>query len=136
LSANTGTKRVLIIDDDVDFLETSEVTLTGAGYSVTTAKSAEEGLSVAAEAKPDVVLLDLMLERPDAGFTVAHELRRRPEMKEVPILLVTAAARDTGFRFNLDSPEDRRWIKVDRILNKPLTRADLIAKVAEAVSGT
>ncbi len=76
-----------------------------------------------------------MLEKPDAGFTVAYQLRRQPDLQQVPILLVTAAARDTGFRFNLDSPEDRRWIKVDRILNKPLTRNDLLARVAEAISG-
>jgi CheY-like chemotaxis protein len=125
--------KVLIIDDDVDFLEISAATLASAGYSVTTAKSGEEGLAAAAEVTPDVVLLDLMLEKPDMGFTVAHQLRKQPELKEVTILLVTAAARETGFRFDLASPEDRRWIKVDRILNKPIARAELLARVAEAI---
>jgi CheY-like chemotaxis protein len=134
LNIESAKGKVLIIDDDVDFLEISATTLTSAGYTVSTAKSGEEGLAAAAEVKPDVVLLDLMLEKPDMGFTVAYQLRKQPEMKDVPILLVTASARDTGFRFDLASPEDRRWIKVDRILNKPVTRIDLLAIVAEAVT--
>lgn len=134
MNIDSAKGKVLIIDDDVDFLEISATTLSSAGYTVTTAKSGEEGLVAAAEVKPDVVLLDLMLEKPDMGFTVAYQLRKQPEMKQVPILLVTASARETGFRFDLASPEDRRWIKVDRIINKPVARTELLARVAEAVT--
>lgn len=123
---------MLVIDDDIDFLESTEAVLAGAGYEVITARSGEEGLAQAEGVRPNVVILDLMLEHPDQGFAVAHKLRQTPGLAEVPIIMVTSVAREAGFRFDLNSPEARRWIKVDKLLNKPVASADLLARVAEA----
>jgi DNA-binding response OmpR family regulator len=123
---------VLVIDDDIDFLETTEVVLSGAGYEVATARSGEEGVAQANGVRPDVVILDLMLEHPDEGFSVAHQFKKSAELATVPIIMVTSVARDAGFRFDLNSPEARRWIKVDKLLSKPITGVELLARVAEA----
>ncbi|MHB1006241.1 MAG: response regulator [Chloroflexota bacterium] len=136
MAENTAQGRVLIIDDDIDFLETAEAVLAGAGYEVTTARSGEEGVSQANGAHPDVIILDLMLEHPDAGFTVAHTLKNTPELASVPIIMVTAVAREAGFRFDLNSEEARKWIKVERLLNKPIPGAELVARVREATAET
>jgi CheY-like chemotaxis protein len=124
---------VLIVDDDVDYLEASEATLSAAGYAVTTARSADEGITLAREIRPNLVILDLMLEHTDAGFALAHQIRSTPELADIPLIMVTSAAREAGYRFDLSSEEERRWIKVDRILNKPVTGAELLANVAEAL---
>ena len=124
---------VLIVDDDVDYLEASEATLSAAGYAVITARSADEGITLAREIRPNLVILDLMLEHTDAGFALAHQIRSTPELADIPLIMVTSAAREAGYRFDLSSEEERRWIKVDRILNKPVTGAELLANVAEAL---
>ncbi len=129
MSADKG--RVLVIDDDVDFLDSTEATLASAGYEVVTAKTGEEGYAQACEKRPDVIVLDLMLEHTDTGFSLAHKIRRTPELADVPMIMVTSVARETGFRFNLAGEDERRWIKVNQLLHKPVTGADLLARIAE-----
>lgn len=129
----TKETKVLVVDDDVDFLETTEITLSSAGYEVATARSAEEGLSMARETRPDLIILDLMMEHSDAGFAFAHQIRRSPELAEVPMIMVTSVAREGDFRFDLSGEEERRWIKVDQIVNKPVTGAELLARVEQAL---
>ncbi len=129
MSADKG--RVLVIDDDVDFLDSTEATLASAGFEVTTAKTGEEGFAEACEKRPDVIVLDLMLEHTDTGFSVAHKIRCTPELAGVPVIMVTSVAKEAGFRFDLAGEDERRWIKVSRLLNKPVTGADLLAKIAE-----
>lgn len=131
----TKNAKVLVVDDDVDFLETTEITLSTAGYQVTTARSAEEGISLARDERPDVIILDLMMEHSDAGFALAHQVRRSAELANVPMIMVTSAAREGAFRFDLSGEEERRWIKVDQILNKPITGAELLARVDQALAG-
>ena len=78
-------KKVLIIDDDFNIVKKSKEELLKAGYIVTAAYSAKEGIKKLQEEKPDCVLLDLVL--PDeSGFRVAQEIRSLPEFKDTPII--------------------------------------------------
>ena len=133
MSTDEGRRKILVIDDDTDFQEIASAILHSAGYGVAVASSGEEGLATAAAYQPDAVVLDLMLERPDAGFAVAYRLRQLPGAQDLPIILVTASARETGFRFDLDSAEERQWIKANVVLNKPISREDLVKHVSEAL---
>lgn len=127
-------KKILIIDDDADYGEINRTVLESHGYSVRQAYNGKEGLEMAREEVPDLIMLDLMMEHADAGFTVAKKLKDDPITANVPILMVSAVSREMGMRFDLDSAEDRAWIKADMFLDKPI-RSDELVKRVEAILG-
>ena len=131
----TRQKRALLVDDDVDFLEAARLTLEAAGYEVVAAHSGEEAISLLRQGPVDVALLDLMMEEPDAGVRVAHNLRRLPEMKGIPVILVTAAAEKTGFRAAIDDPEERAWLEVDAWIDKPVDPKRLLEEIERLTDG-
>ena len=71
----TGPLRILYVEDDPDYREAVRAILESAGYHVLEASSAEDGLALFREERPDVVLLDLMMEEVDAGVTLTREIR-------------------------------------------------------------
>jgi CheY-like chemotaxis protein len=88
--------RVLIIDDDPDFLELASVALTGEGLDVSVAPTAGEGLVRAMRAPPDIILLDIMLPGQD-GIDLLEALRAEPETRGIPVVACTALGqRDSG----------------------------------------
>lgn len=84
--------RVLVIDDEPDVLLLCRVNLEHLGHEVVTATGGPEGVRLAADTRPDVVVLDLMLPARD-GFQVLHDLRAMVGMNDVPVILLTARAR-------------------------------------------
>jgi CheY-like chemotaxis protein len=131
----TQKRRVLLVDDDADFVDAVRLTLEARGYQVLAAHGAQEALAVLRGGPVDVALLDLMMEEPDSGVLVAHHLRRQPEMKGVPVILVTAAAEKTGFRVELDTPEAREWLQADTWIDKPVNPAVLVREIERLTDG-
>jgi CheY-like chemotaxis protein len=121
--------RVLMVDDDVDFSDAVKLTLEAAGYEVLTANSATQAMAALGEQTVDVAILDMMMEEPDAGARVAHQLRRRPELAQVPVILVTSVTEKTGFRVEMERPEEREWLGVDVWLDKPVDPAELLEEI-------
>jgi two-component system alkaline phosphatase synthesis response regulator PhoP len=119
--------RILIIDDDPSFAESNRDLLEAYGYEVATAPDGQRALATAIAFRPDLVILDVMMTHSTEGFEVARELRRRPDLEDVGILLVTGMARE----LNLPGPPipDVEWLPVDRVLEKPIDPARLIAEV-------
>jgi CheY-like chemotaxis protein len=115
---NTAEKTVLLVDDDVDFLTQMELQLQAAGYRVLTAGSVGAAQEVLDDCRPDVAVLDLMMENLDDGFVLAHRIKSGEQ--PMPVILVTAVTSETGFQFDTDSDEARSWIKADAMLNKPV----------------
>jgi two-component system, OmpR family, alkaline phosphatase synthesis response regulator PhoP len=114
--------RVLVIDDEPDVLLLCRVNLRHAGHDVTETQDGAEGLSLARETTPDVVVLDLMLPRMD-GYQVLEALREDPATKDLPVVVLTAKAQlaehtrslesgAVGFLTKPFAPEDLvRWIE-------------------------
>jgi len=121
--------RVLMLDDDVDFSDAVKLTLEAAGYEVVTANSATQAMAALGQQTVDVAILDMMMEEPDAGARVAHQLRRRPELAQVPVILVTSVTEKTGFRVEMERPEEREWLGVDVWLDKPVDPAELLEEI-------
>jgi CheY-like chemotaxis protein len=122
-------RRVLLVDDDIDFLNAVRLTLEAAGYDVVSAHTGEDAIKLLQEAPVDVAILDLMMEEPDSGIAVAHFLRRQPEMRGIPVILATAVTEKTGFRVSLDDPDDRDWLQVDAWVDKPVDPQALLQEV-------
>ena len=83
-------KKILIIDDNINFVKMNSAVLVSAGYEVEAAFNAEEGFTKVEYGQPDVIVLDLMMERHDSGFTLAKKIKTHPVYKRIPILLLTA----------------------------------------------
>jgi DNA-binding response OmpR family regulator len=94
---------VLLVDDDTDFLFQQQTQLEMAGYQVITAPNENQARKLLAERRPDLAVLDVMMDQPDAGFT-----------------LVTGITRETGLEFDVSSAADRAWIRADAMLAKPI----------------
>ncbi len=119
--------KILLVDDDPDFIEMHKAVLKNHGYTVFTAANGSEGLGKVRAEMPDLIILDLMMEKHDAGFSFSKEIKSDPLFKTIPILMVTSVAEATGHRFSLK--EDGYWMKTDDFLDKPVMPDVLISRV-------
>ncbi len=110
--------KVLIVDDDEDFLFQHRIQLENCGFEIATASSRKEAEARTATFRPDLAILDLMMEHHDDGFVLSHHLKRR--FPGLPVILVTAVTSETGLVFDPASPEERAWIGADVLLAKPI----------------
>jgi CheY-like chemotaxis protein len=116
-----------LVDDDPDFLEMHRTILQKHGYDVLSADSSSEGWALVRSAMPDLIILDLMMEKHDSGFSFTRKVKADPLFKRIPILMVTSVAEATGFKFSLK--EDGYWMKTDEFLDKPIKPERLIETV-------
>lgn len=121
-------RKVLLVDDDVDFVEANKAVLENANFEVTVAYSGEQCLKEIEREKPDVIVVDVMMERMSTGFVLSRKLKKDPDYRRIPILMLTAITERTGFHFDpaTDGPE---WLPVDDYAEKPLDPDDLIQRI-------
>jgi len=110
-------KTVLVVDDDEDFRLQLQMQLQAEGFYVLTADSQAGAEEYLREVRFDLAVVDLMMERMDAGFSLSRRLKRAEP--PVPVILVTGVTGETGLAFDLLG-EARGWIQADAILAKPL----------------
>jgi CheY-like chemotaxis protein len=122
---------ILFVDDDPDFLAAQEAYFGGRGHAVHTAESSAEALEILDTLTPDIVFLDLMMERYDSGFRLAYELRKREALADTPIVMLSGVARETGERFDQEGKGLLAWSKLDRFVDKPATGKQLLAVAEE-----
>lgn len=109
---------VLVVDDDEDFRRQLCLQLGAAGYAVTAADGETAADAILATLKPDLAIIDLMMERADGGFALSYRLKRR--YPDVPVVMVTGVTHETGLDFTTDTAAERAWIKADAVLGKPV----------------
>jgi CheY-like chemotaxis protein/anti-sigma regulatory factor (Ser/Thr protein kinase) len=129
-----GTK-VLVVDDDPDFLEQERIMLEGMGFDVTTAERSDEALEVAGREIPDAFVLDLMMERADSGARLARQLRRDPRFRRAPIIILTSVVGETGFEFSRNPKEVLDWMKADAWFDKPAPMVELSNTLRRLLEG-
>jgi DNA-binding response OmpR family regulator len=118
--------KILIVDDDPDFVEATRLVLESAGYQVASAADGDEGLLKAREEKPDLVILDVIMKTVLDGLHMSQEMANDPEQHSVPILMVTSIAnRDYAALFPTDE-----YIHIDGFISKPVSPDDLLTRVS------
>jgi len=123
----TQKKRILIVDDDPDFASALQKILKSANYDVNVAGSVEDGMKAIADSRPDLVLLDVMMEKYDDGFNMCYDLKNDDRYRDIPIIIITAVTEVTGLKF---SPKtDGEYLEADDYVQKPISAAALIAEV-------
>jgi len=124
-------KKVLIIDDDRDYVEAISALLTASGYEVSRAANGTEGLDMAKTLLPDLILLDVMMTERTEGFFTLQTMRSVPALAHTPI--VVASSVYTEFpRFRVNPKAG--WLPADQFLPKPVDPATLLAEVARLTS--
>lgn len=126
-------EKILIIDDDADFVESTKVVMEDAGFSIFSGKSLEEARKLVEEIKPNLIILDVVMEKMSDGFDFARELKSSEDYRLIPILMVTAIGSMTGFNF---SPQagDNSWLPVDDYAEKPVPAGELVNKVKKLLA--
>ncbi|HVN22677.1 MAG TPA: response regulator [Syntrophorhabdales bacterium] len=119
--------KILLVDDDVDFIDLNKAVLENQGFEVSSAFSGREAMDKVRFEKPDLIVLDLMMEKHDSGFIFAKAVKADPLYRNIPILMLTAVASETGFDFSQEM--DGYWMKTDDYAAKPLLPDELIKRV-------
>jgi two-component system alkaline phosphatase synthesis response regulator PhoP len=125
---NMGQIKILIVDDDPDITEAMKVVLENQGYNVDNAKDSSEGLEMIKASRPDLIILDVMMNTLSEGFILSRELKKDPKYKHIPILMVTSVKQKTGIDFET-AAGDETWLPVEGYLNKPVKPEVLLEKV-------
>ncbi|MFC1784581.1 PleD family two-component system response regulator [Candidatus Neomarinimicrobiota bacterium] len=111
-------KKIMIIDDDIDLVEAMRITLETDNYEVIDAQEGQKGLEMMKKEKPDLLILDVMMGTMDEGFHIAYQIRNDDEIKDIPILMITAVGAQTGFEFDMQRDED--FLPVNEFIEKPV----------------
>lgn len=118
---------VLIADDDPDIVEAMRLVLESAGYEVVSAPNGRQCLRKLRERKPDVLILDVMMSSETEGFHVAYEIRSDPDLRDLPILMLTAIEQKFDFKFSPESDED--YLPVEDFVTKPIEPDELLSRL-------
>ena len=123
---------ILVVDDDPNFVVVIKPVLESKGYKVEAAYDSQEAMDKIERLKPDVILLDIMMERLTSGFDLCYKLKHDPEMKKIPVLAVSAITEKTGFKFS--SAKDGEYFEADDYVEKPVKPTDLLERVEKLLS--
>jgi CheY-like chemotaxis protein len=123
---------VLLIDDDDDVIQLNRMTLQAKGHEVSAAHSAQEGWDALAAARPDVVVLDVMMEEFNAGFTLAQDIAIK--YPRLPMIMLTGVREHMSSAWRFTPGEDSAWIPVQRFMEKPVEPNQLLRAVEEVAA--
>ena len=119
-------KKLLIIDDDHDILETMGALLSHEGYEIHSADNVEKGIEMIGEISPDLILLDIMFpEKKTRGFEASSEIKEKHP--NIPIFVLTAINREYSFDFNKED------IKAEEFINKPVSTDRLVSLIRKHI---
>ena len=126
-------KTILLIDDDEDICLAVKALLESRDYNVEVASTKEEGLKKFSSINPDLAILDVMMVSWQDGFELARELKKDPDLKNIPILMLTGVEDKTGFEFK-STAGDPEWLPVEGFLDKPVEPEVLLAEVKKLLN--
>lgn len=123
--------KILVIDDDPDFLNVVSMILESGPYTVVTAQNPQEGKEKLFAEKPDLILLDIMMDSLFDGFSLCNDIKTSSEyeeFKDVPIIFCSAVKEVAGSRFNFGT-EKQGLTGPDDYIDKPVQSEDLFARI-------
>ena len=127
-----ATRTVLVVDDDEDFVAAIGALLDSSGYRVSSALNGRDGLRLARELLPDLILLDIIMNEPREGLRVLQEVRATPELCRTPVIVISSLySDDLEFRVSPDAG----WLPADLFLAKPVDPARLLQEIQRLVDG-
>ena len=117
--------KILVVDDDPDFVETTRIVLEQAGYAVVSAANGDESLKVVRAENPDLIILDVIMSSILDGLNVSQQLQEDPEHKDIPIVMVTSIA-NTDYAELFPTDE---YVHINAFMTKPVQPDQLLGQV-------
>ena len=127
-----GNKTILIVDDDIDYLFQTQLKLEKFGYKVITAESQKEAELILDKTKPDLAIIDLMMENEDSGFILSYKMKKK--YPDVPVIIATAVAAETGITFDINDENNRKWIRADSFMEKGIKPEILFNEISRLLT--
>ena len=122
----TEKAKILLIDDDIDFVEATKIVLESKPYEVIVAYDGDDGLRKAREENPDLILLDIIMPVKD-GFTTAGQLKKDAELSKIPVLILTSFAEKGGE--SSIAVSGGLTLETEDYIDKPISPEELLSKV-------
>jgi len=126
-------KKILIIDDDRDFLMATRLILESGGYEVFLAENGKQGVEMAKSIAPDLAIIDMMMETWRAGFNVISKIRSTDTGKSMPLIMLSAVDLQGPYQ-SFQSPDEAQMINM--VLQKPIKPQDLLNHVGRLLGRT
>jgi DNA-binding response OmpR family regulator len=123
--------KVLMIDDDPEFVDAISNLLDAKGYEVHTASNGKDGVAKAKAENPDIILLDVMMTTKHEGFDTAREMHEDDTIKDTPIIIMTGIRREMNLPFGFEP--DSTWLPVKEVLEKPVKPEVLLNAISEHI---
>ena len=117
--------KILIIDEDPDFVEATRIVLQQHGHEILSAADGDEGVQAVRSSKPDLVILDVIMSSILDGLHVSQQLQEDPEHKDIPIIMVTSIA-NTDYAALFPTDEH---VHINAFMTKPISPVQLVAQV-------
>lgn len=124
-------KKILIVDDDAEFVDATRAVLEKNGYNVVSANNGKHGLEKAKQEKPDMLLLDMMMDYDSEGFDLVQTLSATDETKQIPIVVLTGIRKAASLPF--EQAKNAYTLNIRQILEKPVKPDVLIDAVKKAL---
>jgi DNA-binding response OmpR family regulator len=121
-------KKILIIDEDPDIVESTRLILESEGYQVLSESGPDTGYETAIRETPDLIILDVMMLEPDDGFFVASKIKSM--IPNVPIIMYSSVSNALGYDYGASS-----IVKVDEFIDKPVEPAVLLQTIGKFLNG-
>jgi CheY-like chemotaxis protein len=125
----TGEKRILIVDDDKDFVEAVACFLEATHFPAPRAHDGKKGLRLAKMQPPDLILMDIMMNERTEGLFTIQEMRRTPELKCLPIFVISAFCSKLP---DFDLPPGG-WLAHDKFFSKPVNLVQLLEQIQQRI---
>jgi CheY-like chemotaxis protein len=119
--------KILLVDDDMSFLESNKTLLEAEGYEVDVAYDGKSGFEKMQKQKPDLLIMDVMMNTDTEGFDISRKIASTPELAGLPIILVTGVRHILHIPLNIKP--DKKWLPVETILEKPVVPDTLLAEI-------
>lgn len=126
------TKRILLVDDDAEFTNSTQAVLASAGYEVDAVNDGSQGLAKAVAERPDLMILDVMMATDTEGFDICRQVNETPELRGMPVLMLTGIRRAMNLPFTFEPEDD--LLPARKVLEKPIAPAVLLKEVQDALN--
>jgi CheY-like chemotaxis protein len=123
--------KIVIVDDNTDFLFTMETFLQRSGFEVLTADDGQKGLVLIRKERPDLILLDIMMETLFSGFEVCKQVRSDDDLKDIPIIGISGMEDELDISYH--QWPDYEYFRPDEFLDKPVDRQRLLQLIPEVI---
>lgn len=122
-------KKILIVDDNLDFAQAIKAIVESGPYAAEVATSSKQAVESLDKETVDLIILDVLLQKGAEGIVLSRKFKKDPRLKQVPIIMLTSMTQQTGFKFVSNDPRHPQFLPVEEFVEKPVAPGVLLGKI-------